>query len=180
MPSRASSSVTARLTPAPVLPGVLAFMQVLWAVAHRLEQTSKRMNARFGVTGPQRLVLRVVGLYPGVSAGDLAAILHVHPSTLTGILRRLQDQGMLVRRGDPRDGRRALLRLSPTGVRANARRAGTVESAAESALAACGGREMAAATSVLKRLAAQLELQQRALATAPAATIRGRDVAAMD
>ena len=64
------------------LPDVLQFMQLLWAVVHGLDKASKRMSAEIGVTGPQRLVLRVVGLFPGLSAGDLAAILHVHPSTL--------------------------------------------------------------------------------------------------
>ena len=76
------------------LPDVLQFMQVLWAVVHGLEQTSKRMRGRIGVTGPQRLVLRVVGLFPGLSAGDLATILHVHPSTLTGVIQRLVTQGL--------------------------------------------------------------------------------------
>ena len=50
----------------------------------------KRMEQRSGVTGPQRLVLRVVGLFPGISAGALARLLHVHPSTLTGVLHRLR------------------------------------------------------------------------------------------
>ena len=61
------------------------------------------MTGEIGVTGPQRLVMRVAGLYPGLSAGDLAAILHVHPSTLTGVLRRLVIQRLLVRQHDPRD-----------------------------------------------------------------------------
>jgi DNA-binding MarR family transcriptional regulator len=64
-------------------------MQLLWAVVHELEITSKRMTGEIGVTGPQRLVLRVVGLFPGLSAGELATILHLHPSTLTGVLQRL-------------------------------------------------------------------------------------------
>ena len=34
--------------------------------------------------------------------------MHVHPSTLTGILKRLERQGLVERRADPRDGRRAL------------------------------------------------------------------------
>ena len=59
---------------------MLQFMQLLWAVAHGLERASKRMTREIGVTGPQRLVLRVAGLRPGLSAGHLAAILHVHPS----------------------------------------------------------------------------------------------------
>lgn len=174
------ASIAARSMPAPVLPGILAFMQVLWAVAHRLEQTSKRMNASLGVTGPQRLVLRVVGLYPGVSAGGLAAILHVHPSTLTGVLRRLQLQGMVRRKGDPRDGRRVLLSLSAAGIRANAGRSGTVEAAVESALTGCDARQMAAATAVLERLAARLEHRDDAAPQAPGARLRGRHATGMD
>lgn len=78
----AISDSTRQFGPSTRLPDVLQFMQLLWAVVHGLERTSKRMILDVGVTGPQRLVLRVVGLYPGVSAGELATILHVHPSTL--------------------------------------------------------------------------------------------------
>jgi DNA-binding MarR family transcriptional regulator len=66
------------------------------------------------VTGPQRLVLRLLGLQPGVSADELAATLHVHPSTLTGILRRLEDQGLLARDPHPADRRRAVWAVFPT------------------------------------------------------------------
>ena len=38
-----------------------------------------------------------------------------HPSTLTGVLRRLETRGMLLRRSDPRDARRALFGLTPRG-----------------------------------------------------------------
>jgi len=124
------------------LPGVLQFMQLLWAVVHGIETRSKRMTSELGVTGPQRLVLRVAGLFPGLSAGDLAAILHVHPSTLTGVLKRLIAQGMLARRDDPNDRRRAVLRLTARGARINATSAGTVEGAIERALAGVSKRDI--------------------------------------
>lgn len=138
------------------LPHVLQFMQMLWAVVHGLERTSKRMTRDLGVTGPQRLVLRVVGLFPGLSAGDLAAILHVHPSTLTGVLQRLLSQRLLRRRNDPGDRRRAVLALTRRGARVNSRRAGTVESALASVLAEVDASDRAAAQRVLERLAIQL------------------------
>jgi len=50
---------------------VLEFMKQLWAVDHGLQSVSKRMEARFGITGPQRLVVRIVGRFPGISAGAL-------------------------------------------------------------------------------------------------------------
>jgi len=139
------------------LPDVLQFMRLLWAVVHALERASKHMTSEVGVTGPQRLVLRVAGLFPGLSAGDLAAILHVHPSTLTGVLHRLVAQRLLHRIDDPRDRRRAVLRLTARGVRANAVRVKTVESAVKAALKGISPQERRATTRVLQRLARALE-----------------------
>jgi DNA-binding MarR family transcriptional regulator len=139
------------------LPDVLQFMRLLWAVVHGLERASKRMTGEIGVTGPQRLVLRVVGLFPGTSAGDLAAVLHVHPSTLTGVLRRLVGQRLLVRSDDPGDRRRAVLRLTRRGARVNAMRRHTVEAAIARALEAISDRDGLAAKRVLEQLAAHLE-----------------------
>jgi DNA-binding MarR family transcriptional regulator len=139
------------------LPDVLRFMQLLWAVVHGLEKASKRMAGEIGVTGPQRLALRVVGLFPGVSAGDLAAILHVHPSTLTGVLQRLTAQRLLRRVEDPRDRRRAVLRLTARGARVNAASRGTVEAAVATALKDVSARDRTATRRVLRLLANRLE-----------------------
>lgn len=155
-----SSTAQARVgDAAPVeLPDVLQFMQLLWAVVHGLEKISKRMSGAIGVTGPQRLVLRVVGLFPGLSAGDLATILHIHPSTLTGVLQRLVAQGLLQRVDDPRDRRRAILRLTASGTRANAVKRGTVESAVAAALAQVTAGDRAATRRVLEGLAEKLDV----------------------
>jgi DNA-binding MarR family transcriptional regulator len=139
-----------------VLPDVLAFMQLLWAVVHGVESRSKRMSSKIGVTGRQRLVLRIVGLFPRLFAGDLAAVLHVHPSTLTGLLQRLIAQGMLRRVVDERDRRRVLLSLTTRGSRINTIRAQTVEAAIGAALRGVSARQRAATRDVLLRIAEQL------------------------
>src|SRR5207249_10394609 len=90
----------------PPLGAVLDFLRLLWAVDHALQSASKRMESNFGMTGPQRLVMRIVGRFPGIAAGRVAEILHVHPSTLTGLLKRLESRGLLQRRTDPGDARR--------------------------------------------------------------------------
>lgn len=135
------------------LPDVLEFMQVLWAVVHGLEQISKRMTLSHGVTGPQRLVLRLIGLHPGLSLGQLATTLHLHPSTLTGVLRRLLKQRLVLRRRDPADGRRAVLRLTPRGRRVNRNRQGTAEIAVEQALRRVPRRDRACAQRTLAAIA---------------------------
>jgi DNA-binding MarR family transcriptional regulator len=138
------------------LPDVLQFMQLLWAITHGLQTTSKRMTRDLGVTGPQRLVLRVIGLFPGASPGTLARVLHVHPSTLTGVLQRLASQGLLERTADPDDRRRSILRLTPRGARVNAMGRGTVEAAVRRALQQIAEPDRAATRRVLTALAEQL------------------------
>ena len=94
---------------------VLEFMRLIWALDHGLQSLSKRMHASFGLTGPQRVTLRVLGRRPGISAGTLAEILRLHPSTLTGILHRLERRELVRRSHDPRDRRRTRLELTPRG-----------------------------------------------------------------
>ena len=146
-------------SPAPTrsLPSTLEFMQIIWALAHALDRTSKHMNDTIGVTGPQRLVLRVVGLMPGLSAGELAAILHVHPSTLTGVLQRLVTQRMLLRTHDTQDRRRAVLHLTARGAQINGTTRGTVEAAVTRALGEVTPHDRAACSRVLERVISYLD-----------------------
>src|SRR5580704_17281443 len=85
----------------------LGFMQGLWNLVHALDVRSKRMAQTLGVTGPQRLVVRIVGQRPGGTASEIAATLGMHPSTLTGVLSRLEARGALIRDVDVEDRRRA-------------------------------------------------------------------------
>ena len=113
---------------APSLGDVLDFMRLIWALDHGLQSLSKRMQASIGLTGPQRVTLRVLGRFPGLSAGELARILLVHPSTLTGVLQRLEARELVKRTPDAADGRRASLTLTAKGRRLDVPARGTVES----------------------------------------------------
>lgn len=139
------------------LPEVLQFMRLLWALVHSLDRVSKHMSQELGVTGPQRLALRVVGLFPGISAGQLANILHIHPSTLTGILQRLIEQRLVVRTVSAGDRRRAQLRLTSRGAKINQLTGGTVEAAVHAVLRKSSARERAAAQRLVTAISAQLE-----------------------
>jgi DNA-binding MarR family transcriptional regulator len=158
------------LPPAP-LPDTLKFMQLLWELAHALDRTSKHMADAIGVTGPQRLVLRVVGLRPGVSAGELAATLHVHPSTLTGVLQRLVAQRLLTRKDDRRDRRRAVLHLTARGAQVNATSKGTVEAAVTRALGEVSARDRAACRRVINCVVSYLVPQAAGARRRPALRI---------
>ena len=114
---------------------VLEMLGLLWEVEHALRSRSKRMEGRLGVTGPQRLVLRLVSRQRDMSPGDLARTIHLHPSTLTGILQRLVDRGLIERRTDRRDHRRALLRVLPAAAPIVRATRDTVESRVATVLA---------------------------------------------
>ncbi len=135
---------------------IVDFMRLLWAVDHGLAATSKKMETTLGVTGPQRFVVRMVGHYPGVSAGKLAGLLHLHPSTLTGILRRLESRDLIVRHADPNDARRTRFELTDKGQALNVARTGTVEASVTKALKHVSARKLDAAREVLIALAREL------------------------
>ncbi len=145
----------------PALGRVLDFMRLLWALDHGLQSTSKRMEATLGVTGPQRLVLRIVGQFPGTSAGEVASILHIHPSTLTGVLKRLQARGLIEREPDPTDARRSRLKLTAQGQVLNRTRSGTVEAAVRRVLAQLEPDKVQVVQEVLGLLAEEVTRQGR-------------------
>jgi DNA-binding MarR family transcriptional regulator len=149
----AARRVPLRLRPAGE---TLQFMQRLWDLAHALDVSSKRMARSHGVTGPQRLVVRIVGQAPGASATEIALTLGIHPSTLSGILRRLEDRGFLRRAVDPDDRRRARFQLTAAGERINSRHRGTVEAAVRRALGRVGSIELAHAAYVITSLVDEL------------------------
>src|ERR1044071_7034608 len=90
----------------------LDFMRLMWAVDHELQRVSKRMIGRLGLTAPQRLALRLIGREPGLTPGVLAGLLHLHPGTVTGIVRRLQSAGLISRVRSSGDTRRVHLELT--------------------------------------------------------------------
>ncbi len=146
-----------RRDPGRRLDDTLDFLRVLWTIEHRLQSASKRMEAALGITGPQRLVLRIVSQFPDLSATELAEIVHLHPSTITGIVQRLIRKGLLSRERDPSDRRRVRLRVRARGKRFTAATSGTVESAVERVLARAPVQHVRRTREVLWTIAAALE-----------------------
>lgn len=130
----------------------LDFLQRLWQLNHALEKVSSRMEKRLGVTAQQRLILRCVGKYPGLTAGHLATFLHVDPGTVSASLSRLESRGLLERRRDPRDKRRASLGLTARGRALDGPAGGTVENAVERLLSSAPADQLRTMLSVVDQL----------------------------
>jgi DNA-binding MarR family transcriptional regulator len=128
----------------------MRFLRSVWHLEHALERASKRMEDAMGLSGPQRFALRLIGEHPGITAGELAALLHLHPSTVTGIIQRLEGRRLVKRTANDSDGRVAHLTLSAAGARLSAPHAkGTIERAARTTLSRCPVGKRVATAEVL-------------------------------
>jgi DNA-binding MarR family transcriptional regulator len=135
---------------------VLEFIRLMWSVDHELQRVSKRMVTRIGLTAPQRLSLRFIGIRPGLTPGALAGLLHVHPGTATGFVRHLEDIGLIRIKRSDEDTRRLHLELTTKGRVVNRRRSGTVEGAVRRVIERLTASELRHASDTMRRLAQEL------------------------
>ncbi len=89
--------------------------QHLRRIVKALELFSKEVDSQFGLTAPQLWALWELGKEGPLALKDLSARLHVHPSTMVGVVDRLEAKGLATRKTDPADRRRVKLSLTPAG-----------------------------------------------------------------
>jgi len=80
--------------------------------AHALRRAFDRRAATLGVTRAQWKVLFRLSRQPGLRQIELADILDVEPITLSRIIDRLEEAGLVERRSDPADRRAWRLELT--------------------------------------------------------------------
>jgi DNA-binding MarR family transcriptional regulator len=89
---------------------------MLHDVARQLRLDSDRRARAHDMTRAQWVILVCLERRPGLSQKELAEILEVEPITVARLIDRLEDRGMVERRGDPADRRVWRLHLlAPAG-----------------------------------------------------------------
>src|ERR1700710_1871442 len=87
----------------------------LYGAANRLIRMHKPFLGPLGLTFPQYLVmLELLGNAPR-SVGDLGTKLGMDTGTITPLLKRLDQSGLVSRRRDTQDERRVFVDLTPAG-----------------------------------------------------------------
>ena len=86
-------------------------------VERAIEADSSALEARLGITAPQLWALWFLDRCGAMTLKDLASSLYLHPSTLVGVIDRLEAKGLAERRQDPADRRRLSLVITPRGRR---------------------------------------------------------------
>ena len=89
----------------------------LHSVAIHLLRRLRREDDASGLSAPRLSALSVIVFGGAVTLGELAAAEQVRPPTMTRIVAALAARGLVVREPSPTDGRAALIRATPAGVR---------------------------------------------------------------
>ncbi len=67
---------------------------------------------RFGLTGPQLIILKEVAKQEQVTVSGVAKAVSLGQSTVTGILERLEKRGLVVRRRSTTDRRKVIISIT--------------------------------------------------------------------
>ncbi len=87
----------------------------LYAASRAVTQAYAPLLAPLGITYPQYLVLLVLWEEEAASVKRLGLRLQLDSGTLTPVLKRMEAQGLVVRRRDPEDERVVLVSLTAAG-----------------------------------------------------------------
>ena len=80
-----------------------------------IQEYSKEVQSRSGLSAPQLWALQIVGSHAGISIGELSDRMFAHPSTVSGVVDRLETRGALRREVDEQDRRGVRLTLTARG-----------------------------------------------------------------
>ena len=128
-----SSSASRRSQPAARGDDASAVIDALRRLFRAIQEYSKAVQSRSGLSSPQLWALQIAAGHPGLSIGELSQRMFAHPSTVSGVVDRLEARGALRREVDAEDRRgvrltltargRSALRRSPRPVQAGLARA---------------------------------------------------------
>ncbi len=76
---------------------------------------SQEVYREFGVTGPQLWALKTISQNKDLSLKELGEAMYLHPSTMTGLVDRLEKKGFVFRKRDHKDRRVVKISLTSKG-----------------------------------------------------------------
>jgi DNA-binding MarR family transcriptional regulator len=95
----------------------------LYSASIAVTRAYKPLLDELGITYPQYLVLQVLWERGEDTIGGIASRLALESSTVTPLVKRLEQSGLLTRRRNPDDEREVLVTLTPSGVEMQAKSA---------------------------------------------------------
>ena len=90
-------------------------MQSLRRIFKAIQDYYYEVSDKFGITGPQLWALKTISKHESLPLGELSKKMYLHPSTITGLIDRLEKKGYVERDRDQRDRRVVKILLTPKG-----------------------------------------------------------------
>lgn len=90
-------------------------MIALRKIIRAIEMNSKKLFKRVGLTGPQLVILQEIARSGKITVGDIAQAVSLSQATVTGILERMENRGLLARERSNQDKRCIMVSITATG-----------------------------------------------------------------
>jgi DNA-binding MarR family transcriptional regulator len=90
-------------------------MQSLRRIFKAIQDYSQEVSQKFGITGPQLWALKTISTSGSLPLGQLSKMMYLHPSTITGVVDRLEKKGYVARDRVLKDRRIVMVKLTTKG-----------------------------------------------------------------
>ena len=132
-------------------------VQSLRRIFKAIQDYSQDVSGSFGITGPQLWALKTIAEHEALPLGELSRKMYLHPSTVTGVVDRLEAKGYVSRDRDSEDRRVVKVRLTTEGKRLARRAPNPVQGKMIYGLRNLDGAELHAVFESVKKLAEIVE-----------------------
>ncbi|MBU3917645.1 MarR family transcriptional regulator [bacterium] len=93
----------------------LLILQALRRIIRAIDIHSRQLSVKFNITTPQLVCLLTIVEKKKLTVATLAKEIHLSPSTVVGILDRLEEKKLIVRKRDTEDRRVVIVSASTKG-----------------------------------------------------------------
>ena len=87
----------------------------VYAASRLITREYQPFLEKLGITYPQYLVLMVLWEHDGITVNEIAKKLILNTNTLTPLLKRMENQGIITRKRSEEDERKVLIHLTTKG-----------------------------------------------------------------
>lgn len=130
-------------------------------IVQLLRESSRRAEQQVGVSGAQLFVLEKLAEAPSSSMNELARLTHTHQSSVSTVVARLVERGLVARQASPSDARRLELVLTTRGRRLVAGTPGAVQSRLVHAIEALPSASRRRLATLLKQVVDGMDGEKR-------------------
>jgi len=135
----------------------LRILQSLRRIIRAVDMHSHKLASEYKITGPQLGCLIALKKEQPLTIAQLAKIVYLSPSTLVGIIDRLEEKRLVQRQRDPADRRRIHISVTPQGVELIAAAPSLLQATLVTALKELPAAEQISITMALEKLVDLME-----------------------